>query len=311
MEIIRDIKNFKPIKNSALTIGSYDGIHIGHRKILSSLVNYSRSKNIPSVLITFNPHPRYVVSNNNKLSLIMSMEEKIGIIKELGIDYIYIIHFTKEFSSTTAKIFLDETVVFYFNPESIFVGYNHHFGKNREGNKEFLNAFCSKRNISLKVIKPVCHKVNEISSTRIRQLIHNGKIKKANTELGAPYAFNAKVVVGEGRGKGLKFPTANVIPLEKKQLMPKIGVYFISGRIDGLRVFGMCNFGTRPTFKENDLIMEIHFFNGDSYDIYGKEIRVEFLERIRDEKKFPSPEKLIEQLKIDKKDCLTLQSKYE
>ena len=136
-------------------------------------------------------------------------------------------------------------------------------------------------------------------------------MRRANFELGSVYGFNAKVVKGAGRGKGLNFPTANVIPLHENQLMPKSGVYFIRGRFIGQNAFGMCNFGVRPTFEENDLVMEIHFFLKESSELYGKEIRVEFLERIRDEKKFPSPKHLIKQLNKDKQKCLELKGKYE
>ena len=167
------------------------------------------------------------------------------------------------------------------------------------------------RNIGLEVVQPVSDDGHHISSTRIRELIKDGFVRRANFELGAVFGFEAIVVKGAGRGKELKFPTANIIPTEKNQLMPKKGVYFIRGRIIGLQAFGMCNFGVRPTFNEDELVMEIHFFHDNLDDLYGKEIRVEFLERIRDEKKFPSPEKLIEQLRIDKQVCLDLKGKYE
>ncbi len=310
MEIINNIKKFSPIDKSILTIGSYDGIHNGHLEVLSSLVRYSKKKKVPSVLITFNPHPRYIINNNSNLSLLMSMEEKIKIINDLEIDYLCIINFTKEFSLISPVEFLEDFVLYYFNPKAIFIGYNHHFGNNRKGSPELLDNFCKNRDIVLNVIGPVRNKSREISSTKIRELIVNGKIKNANSDLGSPYGFNAKVVRGSGRGESLTYPTANIIPVEKKQLMPKTGVYFICGRINGLKVFGMCNFGIRPTFNENDLVMEIHFFHKQEHASYGKEIRVEFLERIRDEKKFPSPEELINQLNIDKQLCLQLQGNY-
>ena len=199
----------------------------------------------------------------------------------------------------------------FFNPKYMIVGYDHHFGHKREGGPEFLTKYCMNNSIEVEVVKPVSDDGHNISSTRIRELINDGFVRRANFELGSIYGFEAKVVRGAGRGKALNFPTANVIPLDKNQLMPKTGVYFIRGRIIGHNAFGMCNFGVRPTFDENELVMEIHFFHEESYDLYGKEIRVEFLERIRDEKKFPSPEKLIKQLIIDKQICLELQGKYE
>ena len=312
MEIIHSLESLSPLRGSVLTLGSYDGIHRGHREILSSVVNHARARSLPSVLITFDPHPRHVLEKNKMiLPMLMSLEKKLEIIKEIGLQYIHIIEFTDEFSNTTAGEFLDNTVMPFFNPKYIIVGYDHHFGKDREGGPEFLTSYCLDNSINLEIIEPVSDHDNHISSTRIRNLIKNGYVRRANFELGSIYGFNAKVVKGAGRGKELSFPTANVIPLYKNQLMPKSGVYFIRGRFIGHHAFGMCNFGVRPTFGESKLVMEIHFFHASKHDLYGKEIRVEFLERIRDEVKFPSSEKLINQLKRDKQKCLELKGKYE
>ena len=312
MEIIHSLESLNPLRGSVLTLGSYDGIHRGHREILSSVVHHARARGIPSVLVTFDPHPRHVLEKDREiLPMLMSVDEKLEIIEEIGLEYIYIINFTEKFSNTSASDFLEKVITPFFNPEYIIVGYDHHFGKDREGGPEFLTKFCSDNSINLEIIEPVSDDDNHISSTRIRNLIKNGYVRRANFELGSVYGFNARVVKGAGRGKELSFPTANVIPLCETQLMPKSGVYFIRGRFIGHHAFGMCNFGVRPTFGESELIMEIHFFHNFEHDIYGKEIRVEFLERIRDEVKFPSPEDLINQLKRDKQNCLELKGKYE
>tara|TARA_B100002051_G_scaffold10132_1_gene8623 strand:- start:1503 stop:2441 length:939 start_codon:yes stop_codon:yes gene_type:complete len=312
MEIIRSLESLNPLQGSVLTLGSYDGIHRGHREILSSVVNHARARSLKSVLITFDPHPRHVLEKDKRiLPLLMSMEEKLEIIKDIGLEYLYIIKFTNEFSNTSAGEFLDNTIIPFFNPKYIIVGYDHHFGKNREGGPEFLTKYCLDNSINLEIIEPVSDDDNHISSSRIRNLIKNGYIRRANFELGSVYGFNAIVVKGAGRGKELSFPTANVIPICENQLMPKSGVYFIRGRFIGHHAFGMCNFGVRPTFGESELVMEIHFFHDSTHDLYGKEIRVEFLERIRDEEKFPSPKKLSNQLKRDKQKCLELKGKYE
>ena len=312
MEIIHSLESLNPLRGSVLTLGSYDGIHRGHREILSSVVHHARARGIPSVLVTFDPHPRHVLEKDREiLPMLMSVDEKLEIIEEIGLEYIYIINFTEKFSNTSASDFLEKVITPFFNPEYIIVGYDHHFGKDREGGPEFLTNFCTDNSINLEIIEPVSDDDNHISSTRIRNLIKNGYVRRANFELGSVYGFNAKVVKGSGRGKELSFPTANVIPLCETQLMPKSGVYFIRGRFIGHHAFGMCNFGVRPTFGESELIMEIHFFHNFEHDIYGKEIRVEFLERIRDEVKFPSPEDLINQLKRDKQNCLELKGKYE
>ena len=151
----------------------------------------------------------------------------------------------------------------------------------------------------------------EISSTRIRKFVNSGFVEKANYELGTKFSIRGEVVHGSGRGRKLNFPTANINPLDKRQLLPKIGVYLIHGRINGLNAFGMCNLGVRPTFSEKNLVMEIHFFHDQVENLYGKKVKVEFLERIRDEKKFPTSEDLIKQLKIDKQTCLEISNKYK
>ena len=312
MEIIRSLKRLNPLQGSVLTLGSYDGIHRGHREILSSVVHHARAKSLPSVLITFDPHPRHVLEKNKAvLPMLMSVQEKLEIIEEIGLQYIHIIKFTAEFSNTPAGKFLDNIIIPFFNPKYIIVGYDHHFGKDREGGPEFLTKYCLDNSINLEIIEPVSHDNNHISSTRIRNLIKSGYVRRASFELGSVYGFYAKVVKGAGRGKELSFPTANVIPLCDNQLMPKTGVYLIRGRFIGHNAFGMCNFGVRPTFGESELVMEIHFFQDFKHDLYGKEIRVEFLERIRDEVKFPSSTDLINQLKRDKQKCLALKGKYE
>ena len=312
MEIIHSLESLNPLQGSVLTLGSYDGIHRGPREILSSVVNHARARSLPSVLITFDPHPRHVLEKSKMiLPMLMSIERKLEIIKEIGLQYIHIIEFTIEFSNTPAREFLDNTVMPFFNPKFIIVGYDHHLGKNREGGPEFLTRYCLDNSVNLKIIEPVSDNDNHISSSRIRNLIKNGYVRRANLELGSVYGFNAKVVKGAGRGKELSFPTANVIPLYKNQLMPKSGVYLVRGRFIGHHAFGMCNFGIRPTFGERKLVMEIHFFQDFIHDLYEKEIRIEFLERIRDEVKFPSSIDLINQLKKDKQKCLGLKGKYE
>ena len=312
MEILKSLNKFEKQSSSIVTIGSYDGIHRGHFGILSSVTHHANALSIPSILVTFDPHPRHILDPGaDKLSLIMGMEQKLEIIDSLGIDLVYVIDFTTEFSKTTAREFMDKTILPYFNPYWIIVGYDHHFGYNREGSPEFLTSYCSEHGIELEIVPPVTDDSTIISSTHIRQLIQSGFVRRANFELGSVFGFFGQVIRGAGRGRSLDFPTANLLPMEKNQLMPKQGVYFTRGRINGLHLYGMCNFGTRPTFNEEELVMEIHFFYDDLTDLYGKEIRIEFLERIRDEKKFPSPEKLKQQLLLDKKICLDLQGKYE
>ena len=312
MEIIRDLNNINTFNDSVLSIGSYDGIHNGHKKILSELVNYSNSFNVPSVLITFDPHPRQVIGEKiENFSLIMTLDQKLEIIQSIGIDFVHIINFTKSFSKIGAQEFLNTIIVKNYNPSYIVIGYNHHFGNQRIGSPQYLKEYCNKRSIGLNIVEPVSFQNKEVSSSKIREYILEGEIQKANSLLGSLYTIKAKVVKGSGRGKKLKFPTANITPIDKNQILPSIGVYFVRARIIGLNAYGMCNFGFRPTYNENKLVMEIHFFHDKLSNLNGREIKVEFLERIRDEKKFHSSEKLVKQLIQDKQTCLSLMAKYE
>ncbi len=312
MEVIKNLRYINPFKTSVLTMGSYDGIHLGHKKILDEVVKYSSYFKVPSVVITFHPHPREVlVQKDTPFSLIMSLEQKLKIIKSIGVDFVYIINFTEKFSKISADNFIKENVVKNFNPSCIIIGYNHHFGKGRTGSANYLKKFCDEKSIELKIIKPILYENNKVSSSIIRENILSGRIQKSNSLLGSLFCIEAKVCSGSGRGKKLKFPTANVKPIHENQILPGIGVYFVKARIIGLSAYGMCNFGIRPTFNEKKLVMEIHLFHDKIDNLNGIEIKVEFLEKIRDEIKFRSSEKLVEQLNHDKQVCLELMAKYE
>ena len=311
MNIFTEIEKIKNCDNCILTIGSYDGLHRGHQDIIKTLTSTAAAKNKKSALITFDPHPRHVLDNNKKLSLIISMKQKIFLLEKLGIDILLVIPFTKEFSQITAENFMDNVIMKYFSPSGIIIGYDHHFGYKREGSPEFLQEYANRRGINIDIINAVADDKVVLSSTHIRDLISNGFVRRASFELGWVYGFYAKVVHGSGRGKDLEFPTANIVAIEKNQLMPKTGVYLARGRVNDDFIVGMCNFGTRPTFNERELVMEINFFTSSLDDIYNREIYIEFLERIRDEKKFDNPDQLVQQLHQDRKYCLELKKKYE
>ena len=312
MEVYYSKEKLISIKESILTVGSYDGIHLGHRKLLSTLVQKSKDYGMRSVMVTFDPHPRAILNKKvNDFPLIMNLNHKLEIIESYGVDIVYIINFTKNYSKITAQEFMNKTIVPFFNPKKIIVGVNHYFGKGREGTPSFLKTFGQRNNIEIVIIQPILYKKSKISSTRIRKYLIEGRIKDANYELGTKFSIKGEVVHGAGRGQKLSFQTANINPIDKKQLLPKKGVYLIYGRIVGLNAFGMCNLGVRPTFGEKNLVMEIHFFHQQIPNLYGKIVRVEFLERIRDEKKFPTSKDLVKQLKNDKLTCLELSSKYK
>ena len=312
MEVLSSIEKLDPIKKSILTVGSYDGIHRGHQKLLSHLVEKSKVHGIPSVLVTFDPHPSHILNKKtNSLPLLMNLDQKLNIVESIGIDIVYVIDFTFHFSKISAQDFMMKIIVPYFNPKIMIIGTNHHFGKNREGSPSFLKNFGEKNHIDIIVVKPVLDNQSQISSSKIREFLLSGHIRRANYELGTYFTFFGIVIQGSGRGKKLNFQTANIKPIEKNQLFPKKGVYLVRGRNIALNSFGMCNIGVRPTFGENKLVMEIHFFHDKMLNLYGERIKIEFLERIRDEKKFPSSKELIKQLKNDKQICLDLSGKYK
>ena len=311
MKVFNRINDVWDCAGSVVTIGTFDGLHRGHQDIIKTLTTIAGAKGILATVITFEPHPRHILDKKNKLSLLMSLDKKESLLEELGVDVMLVIPFTKEFSRITAEAFMDDVIMQHFHPAEIVIGYDHHFGHKRQGSPKFLQDYAGKRGIKLDIINPVADDKVFISSTHIRDLIGNGFVRRASFELGWVYGFRTKVVHGSGRGKGLEFPTANVVPLDNDQLMPKPGVYLTRGRLNGDFIVGMCNFGTRPTFNETELIMEINFFISNMDDIYNRELYIEFLERIRDEKKFDNPEQLVTQLRQDKKYCLKLKKKYE
>lgn len=310
MEIFRDIRTIPYYEDSIVTIGTFDGCHRGHQDIIKNVTYNAQLKYCKSILITFDPHPRHILNPKNKIPMLMHIDRKLNFLKSFNLDTVLVIPFDKNFSKLTAYDFLNDIILNHFNASKIIVGRDHHFGFNREGSPQFLKKLSIENKYEVEIIEPIKDSDMIISSTRIRESIQNGFVRRASFELGWVFGFEAKVVAGSGRGKGLGFPTANFLPIEKNQLIPANGVYFIRGRINSINLYGMCNLGTRPTFDEIDFVMEVHFFKGMVNDIYGKTITVEFLERVRDEKKFSNPEELIKQLEKDKKICMRLIQKY-
>ena len=310
MEVYKQLDSIPFTNGNVVTIGTFDGCHRGHQDIIKKVTSHANSIDGKSVIITFDPHPRHVLQAKDKLPILMHIDKKLEIFKSLGLDIALIIPFDKNFSKMDASTFLKTIIIDNFDPDSIIVGYDHHFGFNRDGSPDFLKEFGLNNGFEVQIVGPVSDENIIISSTHIRELIRNGYVRRASFELGWVFGFKAKVVHGSGRGAELGFPTANFIPEEENQLVPANGVYFIRGRINGENLYGMCNLGVRPTFNETDFVMEVHFFDLSSNDIYGMLIVVEFLERIRDEKRFSNPEELKKQLMRDKDTCIKLMKKY-
>ena len=311
MDVYRTIEEIPVLPNSVVTIGTFDGCHRGHQEIIKKVKSLAQFNGNPSVLITFDPHPRHILQSKDKLPLLMHIDKKLELMKSLNLDNVLVIPFNKKFSHIKAEDFLSNIVVKHFNPSIVVVGYDHHFGFEREGSPRFLSEFGKDNGITVDIVAPISDEKVNISSTHIRGLIKRGFVRRASFELGWVFGFEANVIHGAGRGRTLGFPTANFIPKEKNQLVPARGVYCIRGRINGKSLYGMCNLGVRPTFDEDDFVMEVHFIDENLDNLYGKKITVEFLERIRDEQKFSHSQELIKQLNKDKHFCVKLMQKYK
>tara|TARA_Y100000741_G_scaffold76114_1_gene55479 strand:- start:3952 stop:4887 length:936 start_codon:yes stop_codon:yes gene_type:complete len=310
MEIYRELDKIPHFNDSVVTIGTFDGCHRGHQDIIKKVIYNSELNGSNSILVTFEPHPRHVLQPEVKLPILMHIDRKLDFLKSFNLNAVVVIPFDEKFSKMTADDFLKNIILNQLNASKIIVGYDHHFGFNRDGSPDFLKDESSDSNFEVEIVDPISDQEMIISSTHIRQSIQNGFVRRASFELGWVFGFEAKVVTGSGRGRELGFPTANFIPIEKNQLIPANGVYCIRGRINGNSLYGMCNLGVRPTFDETDFVMEVHFFQNEVDDIYSEIITVEFLERVRDEKKFSNPKELIKQLEKDKEICMRLIQKY-
>ena len=310
MEIFRELDKIPQFKDSVVTIGTFDGCHRGHQDIIKKVIYNSEINGSNSILVTFEPHPRHVLQPEVKLPILMHIDRKLDFLKSFNLNATVVIPFDEEFSKMTANDFLKNIILKQLNASKVIVGYDHHFGFKRDGSPDFLKDESTNSNFEVEIVDPISDQEMIISSTHIRQSIQNGYVRRASFELGWVFGFEAKVVTGSGRGKELGFPTTNFIPIEKNQLIPANGVYCIRGRINGNSLYGMCNLGVRPTFDETDFVMEVHFFQNKVDDIYSKIITVEFLERVRDEKKFSNPKELIKQLEKDKEICMRLIQKY-
>ena len=291
-------------KNTIVTIGTFDGIHIGHQKILNSITNLAIKEDQESVVLTFFPHPRMVLQKDSKIKLLNTIDERIEILEAAGIDHVVVEEFSHEFSRLTAFEFVKNILVDKLKVSTIIIGYDHHFGKNRTANIHDLKEYG--KTFNFKVIEIPAQDINDVSvsSTKIRKALTKGDVVTANKYLGYNFMLTGIVVKGNSLGKTINFPTANINIEVDYKLIPKKGVYIVNSWLDGKLVFGMMNIGKKPTVKGKKKTIEVHFFNFDK-DIYGEKIRVNILKRIRNEEKFDSIEALKNQLIIDKQVSLS------
>lgn len=305
MKVISTIENYQATEGCSLTIGTFDGVHIGHREIIDRLVKSAREKNHLAVVLTFFPHPRMVLQKDTSIRLIDTLKEKQQLLSDLGVDVVVIHPFSKEFSRQTADEFTRDILVKAFNIEHLIIGYDHRFGRNREATvDDLINAGETYGFTVEKIEAQEIASVN-VSSTKIRTALEEGKMKIATDYLNRPFRLCGKVIEGEKIGRTIGFPTANLQIEEEYKLMPCDGVYFIQSQLENRLVYGMMNVGFRPTLAGEQRSFEVHFFDFKQ-DLYGALLHIDLLELIRKERKFDSLEMLKAQLEEDQAKCRQL-----
>ncbi|MDR6969135.1 riboflavin kinase/FMN adenylyltransferase [Flavobacterium arsenatis] len=298
MKIFNSIQDFKTTSGTIVTLGTFDGVHIGHRKIIERLVQ-NTDENTESLVLTFFPHPRMVLQGDSEIKLLNTIDEKAFLLEENGLDNLVIHPFDKAFSRLTAEEFVKNILVDIFNIKKIIIGHDHRFGRNRTANIDDLIVFGKEYNFEVEQISPQEIDEVSVSSTKIRNSLLDGNIQLANDYLGYDYFLTGTIVKGKQLGRTIGFPTANLSIKENYKLIPLNGVYVVSSIINDKKVYGMMNIGFNPTVNGQHQTIEIHFFDFDG-DLYDKGIKVSILNRIRSEQKFESVEKLKEQLALDK-----------
>ena len=310
MKIFRNIEIFD-IRNPVVSIGVFDGVHVGHRKIIERLIELASEYDGESVIITLWPHPKGVLQNENNNSFCLTTQkEKEMLLQELGVDNLIVLPFTRELSQTTFSDFVRQYLVERIRAKHIIVGYNHHFGKNRKGSYDYLKKVAEKYGFSVEQLNPVIVKDTKVSSSVIRRSLEQGKVEKANLLLGYSYFIHGNVVPGEKIGRKIGFPTANIRLSDSRKLLPGCGVYAVRVIFEGDEYMGMLNIGTSPTIKEKypGKTVEVHIIDFQR-EIYNKEVDIHFVKRLRDEVKFSNDKELIRQLNDDKNKVMRLLSK--
>lgn len=313
MKIYRSFGEIEHSKNRIITVGTFDGVHLGHQKILQRLRELAKNLGGKSLIITFHPHPQMVLKKENKepIKLLTTIEERLQLFEKFEIDEVLVAPFTKEFSQTTASDFVEKFLVEQVGLTLILIGHDHLFGRNREGNFALMNELSQKLNFKVEQISPYILDEIIVSSTKIRNALHDNKIELANKLLGYDYFIRGKVIEGDGRGAKLGFPTANIKFDDANKLVPSNGVFLVYSELLGRKFYGMANIGVRPTFYTNyPKILEVYYFDLNQ-NLYGIDLSVHFLKFIRYEQKFDSIDSLLHQLNHDKETCLKIINKYQ
>jgi len=285
------------------TIGTFDGVHIGHQKIINKVVKLAKKLGFTPIVLTLFPHPRMVLQKDNSIKLLNTIDERIDILKSYGIAEVIVKEFTHEFANLSAQEYVKDILIDKLNTKHIVVGYDHHFGKNRSANIEDLKKYAKTYNFEIKEISAQDIKDVTVSSTKIRNALNDGNVSLSNSYLGYNYFITGLVVKGKGLGRKLDFPTANIQIKESYKLIPKDGVYVVQCQLNSRVVFGMMNIGTNPTINDKGRSIEVHFFEYNE-DLYNHKLKIEFLKRLRNEQKFKNLEALKSQLREDRKSAL-------
>lgn len=298
MKVHHSITDYKNQSQSVVTIGTFDGVHIGHREILKKLTSEAEKLNLESVILTFFPHPRMVLQKESDIKLINTIDERISIFSKTKLDHLIIHPFTKEFSNLSAETFVKTILVDSLKVKKIIIGYDHRFGKNRTANIDDLRTFGKKYHFEVQEISAQELDNVAVSSTKIRKALDSGDLETANNYLSYPFMLNGSVVKGKGIGKTINFPTANLHIEETYKLIPKNGVYIVKSVLDNKEVFGIMSIGTNPTVGGKSRTIETYFLDIEK-DLYGKKIEIKMLSKIREEDTFDSLESLQVAIKND------------
>lgn len=308
LKLFHSINDFQSTKKTILTLGTFDGVHIGHKKILERITQNTENGKYESLVLTFFPHPRMVLQEKSEIKLLNTITEKSKLLEATGIENLVIHPFNESFSRLTAEEFVHSILVDQFHIQKIIIGHDHRFGRNRTANIDDLIAFGHEYGFEVEQISAQEIQDVSVSSTKIRKALNEGNMSLANDYLGYNYFLSGEVVQGKQLGRTIGFPTANIEINDEYKLIPKAGVYVVKVLIDQKEVSGMMNIGFNPTVNGQKQTIEVNLFDFNA-DIYGKKIQVSLLQYLRDEQKFGSVDLLKEQLHLDRKNALTFLNK--
>ena len=303
MKLFHSINDFQSTKKTILTLGTFDGVHIGHKKILERITQNTENGKYESLVLTFFPHPRMVLQEKSEIKLLNTIAEKTKLLEATGIENLVIHPFNESFSRLTAEEFVHSILVEQFHIQKIIIGHDHRFGRNRTANIDDLIAFGAEYGFEVEQISAQEIQDVSVSSTKIRKALNEGNMDLANEYLGYDYFLSGEVVKGKQLGRTIGFPTANIQIEEDYKLIPRNGAYVVKAIVDQKEVFGMMNIGFNPTVNGQKQTIEVHLFDFDT-DIYGQKIEITLLQYLREEQKFGSLDLLIAQLNQDKKEAL-------